>query len=92
MVAGHVHTCALLADGRVQCWGGNEYAQLGVDEWRGHFNGALGRPTDVGDGEAPWSAFGGIIGPESPPLAGLRSLTMGVAHGCARALPARAGR
>ena len=131
VVAGHVHTCALLDDGRVQCWGGNEYAQLGIDGWRGHFrqyaehytptptltidlpdgdpvvelaaahsstcarlasgavhcwgyamNGVLGRPSEVGDGEAPWASFGGIVGPESEKLAGLGQLRMGVAHGC----------
>ena len=131
LAAGHVHTCALLDDGRVQCWGANEYAQLGIDNWRGHFrqytqhyaatptttvnlpaddpavwiaaahsstcaglqsgamhcwgyalNGVLGRPTDVGDGEAPWSAFGGIIGTPSPNLQGLSNFHLGSAHGC----------
>lgn len=29
ITAGHAHTCALLADGRVRCWGNNYYGQLG---------------------------------------------------------------
>ena len=29
--AGEEHTCALLEDGTVQCWGSNEHKQLGVD-------------------------------------------------------------
>ena len=29
LIAGNEHACAALADGTVQCWGGNEFAQIG---------------------------------------------------------------
>src|SRR5262245_57370586 len=28
--AGFTHTCALLDDGSVRCWGGNDYGKLGI--------------------------------------------------------------
>jgi alpha-tubulin suppressor-like RCC1 family protein len=40
--AGFVHSCALLVDGRVQCWGHNVHGQLG-----------LGHKNDIGDDETP---------------------------------------
>jgi len=30
LASGHVHTCALLVSGSVQCWGENEWGQLGL--------------------------------------------------------------
>ena len=33
MSAGNEHSCALLEDGSVDCWGNNDYGQLGTGDW-----------------------------------------------------------
>ncbi len=46
LAAGDDHTCALMASGTVQCWGGNDDGQLG-----------LGHTEPIGDDEPPSAAF-----------------------------------
>jgi alpha-tubulin suppressor-like RCC1 family protein len=43
--AGGIHTCAVLADGRVKCWGSNVEAMLGV----GDLNNRGDDPNEMGD-------------------------------------------
>lgn len=51
VVAGNTHTCALLDDGTVKCWGGNEYGQCGTATSHGGATGTMGAalpPVDLG--------------------------------------------
>ncbi|WP_437278125.1 hypothetical protein WME90_44030 [Sorangium sp. So ce375] len=53
--AGADHTCALLDDNTVKCWGRNRYGQLGLGDWatRGDGAGEMGGDlprVDLGDG------------------------------------------
>ncbi|MDC0667597.1 EGF domain-containing protein [Nannocystis radixulma] len=55
LVTGDGHTCALFEDGRVKCWGDNQYGQLGLGdtEARGDDPGEMGADlpaVDLGDG------------------------------------------
>src|SRR5262249_33605220 len=42
---GNTHTCALLVDGRVKCWGGNMFGQLGLGDTTTRGD----KPGDMGD-------------------------------------------
>jgi len=64
------HTCALLDDASVKCWGFNDYGQLGLGDTvtRG------GWPGSMGDNLPP-VAF--------PPQRNARALSVGASHSCA---------
>ncbi len=67
--AGANYSCALLNDGSIACWGGNEYGQLG--------NGSFGTT----DQPIPALVHGSSSG---SPLAGADQITTGGTHACAR--------
>ena len=46
LVAGDYHTCTLLDEGGVMCWGMNKYGQLGIGKYVG-----MVMPTAVIEGE-----------------------------------------
>lgn len=79
--AGSTHTCAIMATGRVQCWGSNHYGALG--------NG-LGCPsTDTDPIDFECSEYSGtpvevkLHGVENTPLSGALKISGGSAHSCA---------
>ncbi len=69
LVAGTDHTCALLDDGAVKCWGRNEYGQLG-----------LGNTDNYGDG---WVEFPTFVQVDLGPGRTAVQITAGYAHTCA---------
>jgi cysteine-rich repeat protein len=64
------HTCALLNDGSVKCWGNNNKGDLGLGdkEWRGE------EPNEMGDNLPPV---------ELPPGSTVVAITSGSKHNCA---------
>ncbi len=67
VAAGGAHTCALLDDGNVRCWGEAESGQLGY-----------GNTTDIGDTESP-----GAFGPVNLGNGAATEITAGIEHTCA---------
>jgi alpha-tubulin suppressor-like RCC1 family protein len=69
IAAGGAHTCALLEDGSVHCWGRNQLGQLGY-----------ARLDSIGDDEPPASAGAVALGPGRTAVA----IAAGTFHTCAR--------
>ena len=68
---GFGHSCALLDNGQIKCWGSNDYGQLGMgdNEPRGDEGGEMGDSlpsVDLGTGRTAVE------------------ISVGVSHGCAR--------
>jgi alpha-tubulin suppressor-like RCC1 family protein len=70
--AGFSHTCALLDDGTIRCWGRSSSGELGIPN-------PAGLPTIVGDDEVPGSLDPVDLGPGRTAVA----LSAGYAHSCA---------
>ena len=63
--AGHLHTCAVLDDNSVKCWGANRWGQLGLGAHgnRGAMPGEMGDalpPVALGTGRTATSAVAGV--------------------------------
>jgi alpha-tubulin suppressor-like RCC1 family protein len=54
LVAGGDHTCALLDDGHLKCWGANPYGQIGIED---STEGVGDEPGEMG-GNLPWVNLG----------------------------------
>ena len=69
IAAGGDHTCAILDDGSVKCWGRNDYGQLGYGDTQNRGDGA----GEMGD-TLPTRLTWGLVGrrSSSPPVATTR--------------------
>ena len=80
IAAAGTHTCALLSAGNVQCWGSNEFGQLGNGtngdgDFDTHDNDSL-TPIDVCSGTIAPGVSGGT-------LSGVAAIDAGTSHTCA---------
>jgi alpha-tubulin suppressor-like RCC1 family protein len=74
IAAGAVHTCALMVDGTVKCWGLNASGELG--------NGTSGNDADPSAYDSP-VPLDVLVAPGGAPLTGVRTLALGGHHACA---------
>ena len=73
IAAGADHTCALLEEGQVKCWGRNEWGQLGLGD-------AIHRGTGADDDPGMGGALPAV---DLGTGVGAQAITAGVAHTCA---------
>jgi cysteine-rich repeat protein len=72
LAIGGYHGCAILATGKLRCWGRNDTGQLG-----------LGNGAHVGDNEHPIAVPEvDAISPNLPPDTGIVDITAGLSHTC----------
>jgi len=69
IAAGLAHTCAIMENGAVRCWGSNSHGQLGIGN-------NTGTNVNIGDNEQPWQDvnLGGLTA---------KAITAGGLHSCA---------
>jgi alpha-tubulin suppressor-like RCC1 family protein len=72
IAAGFAHTCVILNNGSVKCWGANSNGQLGV-----------GSTTNVGSGNAGVSDMGNSLGVVNLKNLSATAITAGAGHSCA---------
>jgi alpha-tubulin suppressor-like RCC1 family protein len=78
IVAGPGHTCALMSGGTVQCWGLNDFGQLGRNTTSCPGGQALPLQSDV-----PCSVPQPVLDQSNNPIGGVVEIALGVDHTCA---------
>ncbi|MCU0686775.1 MAG: hypothetical protein MUF34_31765 [Polyangiaceae bacterium] len=72
MALGDFHSCVLMTNNTVRCWGRNDHGQLG--------DGTVDLPGKEGSHLYPTAV---LVAPGGAPLGGVQALAVGSSHGCA---------